>query len=79
MICLSPFDGFQAVFAGYNLLKRATPVADTLAQVREARPRMGLSQSMLRGLKQLEDGLLEKQRKRLDRRMRQSVMISMAF
>jgi hypothetical protein len=76
---LSPFVGPQAVFAGYNLLKRATPVADTLAQVREARPRMGLSQSMLRGLKQLEDGLLEKQRKRLDRRMRQSVMISMAF
>lgn len=67
------------MFAGYNLLKRATPVADTLAQVREARPRMGLSHSMLRGLQQLEDGLLEKQRKRLDRRMRQSVMISMAF
>jgi hypothetical protein len=34
---------------------------------------------MMRGLEQLEDGLLERQKQRLDRRMRTSTIISMAF
>lgn len=43
------------------------------------RRHMVLSASMLRGLLKLEEGIREEQRRKLDRRVKTSVMLSVAF
>jgi hypothetical protein len=69
----------QALYIAYKLLKRDTSVQDSLARVRAARPRTLLSRSMVKGLFELQDDLRDKQKLRLQLRLRQSVMLSTAF